>query len=77
MNGKTFEDLAGAGYKAYCKQAGGMTFDNKPLPEWSQIGENRQACWIAAAKEVVAQNAAPAFGSLPAAADNFTVQVGA
>lgn len=75
MNGKTFEDLAVAGYRAYCNQAGGVTFDNKTLPHWSQIGENRQACWIAAAKEVVAQNSTPFFKQAAAAQpiDNYSV----
>jgi hypothetical protein len=74
MIGKTIEELAAAGYKAYCKQAGGVTFDNKTLPHWSQIGENRQACWMAAAKEVIAQNAAPAFVAAGVPLDNYSVQ---
>ena len=36
-------------YAAYCKQAGGMTFDGKPLPKFEEFGDDRQACWIAAA----------------------------
>ena len=36
-------------YAAYCKQAGGVTFDGKPLPTFEELGEDRQACWIAAA----------------------------
>lgn len=37
-------------WDAYCKQAGGKTFDGKPLPTWDELGEERQACWRAAAK---------------------------
>ena len=36
-------------YAAYCKQAGGVTFDGKPLPTFEELGDDRQACWIAAA----------------------------
>ena len=35
-------------YAAYCVQAGGVTFDGKPLPTFYELGEERQACWIAA-----------------------------
>ena len=35
-------------YAAYCVQAGGVTFDGKPLPTFDELGEERQACWIAA-----------------------------
>ena len=39
-------------YAAYCKQAGGLTFDGKPLPTFEELGEDRQACWMAAAEEL-------------------------
>ena len=35
-------------YAAYCVQAGGVTFDGKPLPTFDELGEERQACWVAA-----------------------------
>ena len=35
-------------YTAYCVQAGGVTFDGQPLPTFDELGEERQACWIAA-----------------------------
>ena len=35
-------------YDAYCAQAGGLTFDGKPLPTFDELGEERKACWIAA-----------------------------
>ena len=35
-------------YAAYRVQAGGVTFDGKPLPTFDELGEERQACWIAA-----------------------------
>ena len=37
-------------WDAYCVQGGGKTFDGKPLPTWEELGEERQACWIAAAE---------------------------
>lgn len=55
---KTVEQLAESGYKAYVKQAGGVTFDGKPIPTWAGIGAERQACWLACAKEILAQSAA-------------------
>jgi hypothetical protein len=36
-------------WNAYAVQAGGKTFDGKPLPTWDELGEERQACWVAAA----------------------------
>jgi hypothetical protein len=32
-------------WDAYAKQAGGVTFDGKPLPTWDELGKLRQACW--------------------------------
>jgi hypothetical protein len=40
---------AQAMWAAYSKQAGGATFDQQPLPTWEGLGEDRQACWLAAA----------------------------
>jgi hypothetical protein len=36
-------------WDAYAVQAGGVTFDGKPLPTWDELGEDRQSCWVAAA----------------------------
>jgi hypothetical protein len=36
-------------WNAYAIQAGGKTFDGKPLPTWDELGDERQSCWIAAA----------------------------
>lgn len=55
---KSFEQLARSGYAAYCKQAGGVTFDGKPLPTYDQLGLERQLCWVAAARQIVAEMAA-------------------
>jgi hypothetical protein len=41
--------LAKIMWDAYCVQAGGKTFDGKPLPTWDELGEERQGCWLAAA----------------------------
>lgn len=43
------EDIAQQLWRAYDLQAGGKTFDGKPLPTWHELGRNRQECWIAAA----------------------------
>lgn len=43
------DDLVKQMWGAYAKQAGGVTFDGKPLPTWDELGEERQSCWIAAA----------------------------
>ena len=40
---KSFEQLAASAYAAYCKQAGGLTFDGKPLPGWADLGADRQS----------------------------------
>lgn len=47
---KSFEQIAASMYHAYCKQAGG-----KPLPTWSEIGSERQSCWVAAAKQAASE----------------------
>lgn len=45
---QTVELLTQQAYEAYTAQAGGVTFDNKPLPTFDELGENRQQCWYAA-----------------------------
>lgn len=55
---KTFEQLAESAYAAYCKQAGGKTFDGKPLPTFAELGAERQACWVAAVKQTASEVAA-------------------
>lgn len=55
MSHKSYEQIAAAMYHAYWKQAGGKTFDGKPLPTWGEIGAERQACWIAAAQQAAAE----------------------
>ena len=46
----SFSQLARVMYAAYNLQAGGKTFDGKPLPTWKELGADRQGCWLAAAK---------------------------
>lgn len=46
-----YSSIALAMYRAYCKQAGGNTFDGKPLPSYAELGADRQACWLAVARE--------------------------
>lgn len=55
---KTFPQLAASAYAAYCKQAGGKTFDGKPLPAYEDLGSDRRACWVAAVQQVAAEIAA-------------------
>lgn len=52
---KNYQKVAAAMYAAYCKAAGGSTQDGQPLPPWSALGDNRQACWVAAAKQAAAE----------------------
>ena len=46
---KSIAQIAAAMYESYCIQAGGKTFDDKPLPTYKELGTDRQACWEAAA----------------------------
>ena len=57
MSHVSFITLAEKGYMAYCKTAGGKTFDGKPLPTWVELGAERQSCWIAATQAIVANHA--------------------
>ena len=43
------ENIAKLMWNAYAIRAGGKTFDDKPLPTWDELGEDRQSCWVAAA----------------------------
>lgn len=52
---KNYQKVAAAMYAAYCKAAGGSTQDGQPLPPWSALGDNRQACWVAAAKQAAVE----------------------
>lgn len=47
---KSIQQIASSMYEAYCLQAGGLTFDKKPLPTYAELGADRQACWEAAAE---------------------------
>lgn len=55
MEHKSFSQLARSAYDAYCKQAGGKTFDGKPLPTFEELGPERQECWVAAARQLLAE----------------------
>ena len=46
------QGLAKQAWQAYSVQAGGVTFDGKPLPAWDDLGEDRQKCWVAAVKDL-------------------------
>lgn len=47
-------DCAKVGYEAYCKQAKYKTFDGRPIPKWEELGEDRQACFVAFTKAAIA-----------------------
>lgn len=46
-------DLARKMWNAYALRAGGKTYDGKPLPTWDDLGEDRQLCWVAAARVAI------------------------
>lgn len=39
-------------WAGYADQAGGKTFDGKPLPTWDELGVERQECWRAALRAI-------------------------
>jgi hypothetical protein len=43
-------NLARVMWDAYAKKAGGKSYDGKPLPAWDDLGEDRQLCWVEAAR---------------------------
>ena len=45
----TDTNIAKLMWDAYAIQAGGKTFDGKPLPAWDELSKDRQSCWVAAA----------------------------
>lgn len=49
-NDLTDEALARLMFDAYNAQAGGVTWDGKPIPPFDAVGPKVQANWIAAAK---------------------------
>jgi hypothetical protein len=50
---KSYTTLAQHAYEAYCKAAA-----HQPLPTWTALGEECQACWLAATRQIVAEMAA-------------------
>lgn len=44
------EVIAQSMFVAYNAQAGGLTYDGKPIPPWSDVGPKVKANWIAAAR---------------------------
>ena len=47
------ERLAETLWDAYSIRADGKTVDEKPLPTWKELGEDRQSCWHAVAKRAI------------------------
>ena len=53
-----YQHIAEQMYAAYCQQAGGLTFDGKPLPSFQELGLERQTCWKAVAEAMHSWKAA-------------------
>lgn len=57
---KSFEQIAAAMYHAYCKQA--RELDEEGLAghaaKWQELDAGTRECWVAAAKQAVAEVAA-------------------
>lgn len=57
---KTFDQLAQSAYAAYCKQA--VELDDEGLGAhalpWGELEAGTQACWVAVAKQLLAEFAA-------------------
>lgn len=45
--------LGETAWNAYRDAVGGTTYDDRPLPEWSDLGDRQRAGWEAAASAVV------------------------
>lgn len=54
---KSYEQLARDGYAAFCKQAQRVDAAATHAPSWEQLDEGTRQCWIAAAKQIVAEMA--------------------
>jgi hypothetical protein len=50
---KTFEQLAEEGYEAHQKEATNQLPGYRPMA-WDSMTRHEKACWIAAAKQIVA-----------------------
>lgn len=55
----TENELARVMWDAYSKAAGGKNYLGNPLPDWEGLGEDRQKCWMAAAR--AAMERCPSF----------------
>ena len=71
-----YQHIAEQMYAAYCQQAGGLTFDGKPLPSFSGIGLERQTCWKAAAEAAHKQYAQPQADALDAERLDWLIEQG-
>jgi len=45
-------ELGRVAWDAYARSVGGKTFDDKPLPEWEQLGDRQKEGWEEAAQAV-------------------------
>lgn len=46
------ERLAKTGFEAYSHNAGGRTFDGRPIPTWDELGEIVREHWRVAARKM-------------------------
>lgn len=49
MDDKSLGQIA---FEAYCESVGGVTYDNKPIPQWAELSERIKAAWEAGANAV-------------------------
>ena len=45
-----YPQAARLAWDAYTKASEGKTYDGKPLPTWQELGYEKQAAWMAAAR---------------------------
>lgn len=56
---KTFEQLAAAGYAAYCKQAERADAEGLAghVLRWADLDEGTRQCWVEATRQIVSEAA--------------------
>lgn len=47
-----FIPYAESAFNAYGEKANWKTWDDKPMPQWNEVGEEVQSRWLAAVKDV-------------------------
>lgn len=57
--------LGEAAFNAYVVEVGGRTHDDKPIPAWSELGNDSRAGWIEAGKAAVRRAIEQGICSVP------------